>query len=235
MTRDGECDSPQEYRILLMGDGCAGASNLRCLLERHGCRVRESDFESVLDAFEPDDFDVVLIGNELARSICAPLCLKLRERGLEAAVVVFSPAENDDCQLAALRSGADDYLLGTTSTDVLIERILVNARRARSRGMKSSDRFSLRVPSGTLTLAQGLLPVFNGVPLEVSPVQARLLRILLEASDPLSTQDLGAAGWPGARVAPHTVHTHIALLRTRLKDLGARIVYVRGKGYRLAR
>jgi DNA-binding winged helix-turn-helix (wHTH) protein len=85
-----------------------------------------------------------------------------------------------------------------------------------------------------LAIALGPLVALDGVPLDLPRVQIRLLRKLMEASQPVSVGELASGVWPGELVATHTVHTQIALLRDRLESFGIKIDHIRRAGYVLS-
>jgi DNA-binding response OmpR family regulator len=70
-----------------------------------------------------------------------------------------------------------------------------------------------------------------GAPLDLPRVQLRLLQRLMEATSPVSAADLRKAAWRNEVVRAHTVHTHVALLKARLHELGVELTHIRGAGY----
>jgi len=223
----------EPFRVLIVDEDAALVRGLTRLLRQRGLEVEAccEGFEE-FDASRVDGFDVVVLDRKLQSTDGIELCRELRANGCTASLVVFTSDGGEQAEIAAFRAGADDFVNKSSSTDALTERVLANARRARSYPPHSGKlRRFVKTRSGTLAVSQGPLIVLNGLPLDLPRLQGRLLQALLEASGPVSTAALAEAAWNGERVAEHTVHSQIALLRARLAELGARIDHVRGQGY----
>jgi DNA-binding response OmpR family regulator len=203
------------------------------VLRQRGLEVETcSDGFEQFDAGKVDGFDVVVLNRTLRATDGIELCRELRACGCTASLVVFTQHDDEQAEIAAFRAGADDFVTKSSNADALTERVLANARRARSYPPHSGKlRRFVKTRAGTLAVSQGPLIVLNGLPLDLPRLQGRLLQTLLEASGPVSTAALAEAAWNGERVAEHTVHSQIALLRARLAELGARVEHVRGQGY----
>lgn len=87
------------------------------------------------------------------------------------------------------------------------------------------------IAGGRLEVATTPDVVLDGVSLELSRLHSRILAALLESAGPLTTVRIAHIAWQGRFVSEHTVHSQIALLRTRMVDFGVRIRNVRGRGY----
>lgn len=223
----------QPFRVLILDEDAALARGLARLLRQRGLEVETCCEQfAEFDATKVDGFDVVVLDRTLQSTDGIELCRELRAAGCTASVLVFTKQGDEHSEIAAFRAGADDVASKVANTEALTERVLVNARRARSYPPHSGKhRRFVKTRSGTLAVSQGPLIVLNGSPLDLPRLQGRLLQALLEASGPVSTASLAEAAWNGERVAEHTVHSQIALLRARLAELGARIEHVRGQGY----
>lgn len=223
----------QPFRVLIVDEDAALSRGLARLLTQRGLEVEtcSEGFEH-FDAGKVDGFDVLVLDCKLQSTDGIALCRELRASGCTASLVMFTSNGDEQAEIAAFRAGADDFVTKSASTDALTERVLANARRARSYPPHSGKlRRFVKTRSGMLAVSQGPLIVLNGLPLDLPRLQGRLLQTLLEASGPVSTAALAEAAWNGERVAEHTVHSQIALLRARLAELGARIEHVRGQGY----
>ena len=69
----------------------------------------------------------------------------------------------------------------------------------------------------------------------LSPIETRLMHALLSRPGAVKTPtELIAAGWPDERVRPDALHPRLNRLRTRLLEIGVRVVNVRQRGYALS-
>lgn len=173
------------------------------------------------------EFEVVILIS-LEREQLIHWCKLFNQRTPRPAMLVLS--EFADLREEAYNHDADDCFPDLVP-ELLLGRIFVNVARVRAARGSRSRPPPVRTRSGTLALDLAPVPLFNGTALDLSRVHTRLLRTLLASEEPVSTERLAAAGWPGERVALHTVHTQIALLKTKLEAIDALVTHVRGKGY----
>jgi DNA-binding response OmpR family regulator len=174
----------------------------------------------------------VVVFEDLEPDLLERCCESARDIPGRPALLVVSNKEQT--QARAFQEGADDCISSTTNPTEVLDRVLVNALRARAgRGSAASNRV-LRTSAGNLAVIVGSYVAFNGSPLDLPRIQSRILRMLMDAANPLSVKALASGVWPGELVADHTVHTQIALLRTRLAGFGIKIDHLRRIGYVLA-
>lgn len=194
---------------------------LEALAQVTVCLAQQPQFDSQLK------FDVAIL-IALERSQLVHWCDLFSQRAPRPAVLVLS--ECAELREEAYNHDADDCFPELVP-EVLLGRIFVNVARVRATRRSRSKPAPVRTRSGTLALDLAPVPLFNGMALDLSRVHTRLLRALLASEEPVSTESLAAVGWPGERVALHTVHTQISLLKTKLEAIDALVAHVRGKGY----
>ena len=114
-----------ELNVLLADDQAAARAGIKRAIEPHGLRV-------VAEASTADD--AVLLASSCSPDVCV-IAVGLPGHGIEAArrikqavpatkVVMISGSENEEDVFAALRAGADDWLLMSTPADRLPHAIL---------------------------------------------------------------------------------------------------------------
>lgn len=139
------------------------------------------------------------------------------------------------------RSGAPRLLLVASDseppvTSDLMEdwvRLPTSDRDIRARVRSLEKRIAallLTVPS----LDDGVLR-HRGHSVMLSPLQARLTGVLIEALGRVASRDeIVAAGWPEGTPSRNTVDVHMGRLRKRIDPLGLTIRTVRARGFMLA-
>lgn len=96
----------------------------------------------------------------------------------------------------------------------------------------ASRRVELDLGGHTLVL-QGTIAVVDRVPVELAPREAALLGVLAERPGAVVGKATLAQRLWGPGQDPHAVEVAVNRLRARLGPVGARLVTVRGRGYRL--
>lgn len=218
--------------VLVLSGAASPSSWIGDALTLEGCAVQRRSAEQPFGAtLEFADFEVVLfelVGPELLVAWCE----FFRNQPNRPALLVVS--SEIQLQIQAFQAGVDDCVSEASDASQMIERVCINVRRLRTARAANSAKRVISTPSGTLAVSLGPLVALDGVPLDLPRVQIRLLRMLMEASQPVSVGELASSVWPGELVAVHTVHTQIALLRSRLECLGITVEHIRRAGYVLS-
>jgi DNA-binding response OmpR family regulator len=131
-------------------------------------------------------------------------------------VIVITARGADQTVVATLDSGADDYLVKPFSMAQLEARVRAVLRRGESNAPGGGQ---LRL--GELTVdAPGRQAFLAGRPLELSPKEFDLLRVLVErAGQVMTKRDLLAEVWREPYGgSDHTIDVHISLLRKKLGE-----------------
>lgn len=175
----------------------------------------------VLDVGLPDGS-----GLEVAR--------RLRAAGSHVPILMLTARDTIGDRVKGLDSGADDYLVKPFSYDELAARLRALGRRAAAPVRPNAGRLE----NGPVALDEGRRSVaVAGAPVELSPREFALLECLLRHPGQVLTRDqLLDHAWPtSVAVTPNAVDTYVHYLREKLGPAGAaRIVTVRGVGYRMA-
>jgi len=196
--------------ILIVEDDRALSQGIRLGLEGEGRRfIQTSTLDQGERALEERPFSLVVLDLNLPDGSGLELLRRLRARSaLPVLILTANDLELD--QVTGLELGADDYVTKPFSLAVLRARVNNLLRRAHSR------RTVLELPPFTFDF-QEMTYTRNGVPLELSRTEQRLLRLLEQV-------------WDGGEfVDENALSVAVNRLRAKLTDAPIRTVY--GVGY----
>ena len=217
-------------RILLVEDDTLLGDGIRVGLRQDGYAVDwVTQGEAAEQALATDAFDLVVLDLGLPGRDGLSVLQQLRRGGNDTPVIILTARDTVADRIQGLDGGADDYLIKPFDLDEL-------AARARALIRRSKGRTTPLLEFGRLTLDPASHQVnYKNQPVEMSPREFALLRILMENADKLvSKTRLQEAlyGWD-QDVESNAVEVHIHHLR---KKLDANLIQtVRGVGYRLAK
>jgi DNA-binding response OmpR family regulator len=219
-------------RILVADDDPKLASLVRTYLERAGhvvivvpdgraalieCRRRRPDL-AVLDIMMP-----VLDGHDV--------CHLLRAES-EIPIVFLTARSTEDDLVAGLAVGADDYVTKPFSPRVLVARIEAVLRRSQS------DTQPTMLHAGALVIDEARhIVTRDGVPVECTPAEFRILRELASHPDHVFTRSrlLETAFGFDHDALERTIDAHVMNLRRKLEPdprAPRHLVTVYGVGYK---
>jgi DNA-binding response OmpR family regulator len=221
------------HRILVVEDEPAIAESVAYALTRDGflveiaatalaarARVSGSDLV-VLDLMLPDDSGFNLISG-------------WRKSGLSTPIIVLSSRDDEADRVAALESGADDYVTKPFSPREVVARARAVLRRVQTAKPDGEARpFAITVDSGTRRAH------IEQRELELTRVEFDLLACLVESPGRVFTRtELIRRVWgDGFALTDRTVDSHVKALRRKVAESGADpsvIETVRGVGFRIA-
>jgi two-component system catabolic regulation response regulator CreB len=223
---------------------------------RHRILVVEDEpaiAESVAYALERDGFEAVLagrIGEATERLPGASLVVldlmlpdgsgfdfisKVRNDGNGTPIIVLSSRDGEADRVAALETGADDYVTKPFSPREVVARVRAVLRRLQSSvpaAPASSWHTPLRVDEATRRAHVG------DQPLELTRVEFDLLRTLLEGPGRVFTRSeiIDRVWGDGYAITDRTIDSHVKSLRRKVSEARgnpALIETVRGVGYRV--
>lgn len=220
-------------KALIVDDDGLMAQTIAVLLRRKGFTVTVvSDGAGAREMLTLYPFDAILLDMRLGRESGLDVLRGLRARQIATPVLILSGDLDTDTKVAALKSGADDYVTKPFRIDELVARILAVVRRARSHATST-----LQIGGITLDLSARLASA-RGTAIPLTVKEYDLLEALaLSRGRTLSKDDLlgklyDGLDEPGARI----IDVFLCKLRRKLSDaLGddAPIETVWGRGYRL--
>ena len=154
------------------------------------------------------------------------LCRRLRRR-LDVPILVLSAIDDDEKKIAALTSGADDYVTKPFSPGELVARLAARLRAGRSPLRIEDDGLVIDLVGHTVT--------FDGKEVHLTATEFALLRVLATTRGTVGYRTLARKVWGVGRgeIVPR-LRAHVANLRGKL-DRGNRGSVIRtdvGVGYR---
>jgi two-component system, OmpR family, alkaline phosphatase synthesis response regulator PhoP len=196
--------------------------------------VTVSTFELGADPGLAESFDLIIIDHSAPRLNAMDICFELRQRCVEAPVVVLAGREQVPHRVDIFRAGADDYLIKPIDLEDLyarIETLLIKSGRNKKPEVVSYKFGGWRVDFRRSELTR------NGARIGLSEREIRLLQYFVEnRGKTISRNALLQHVW-GYRQAPltRTVDVHVLRLRNKIeKDRSEPkfIITVPGFGYR---
>jgi DNA-binding response OmpR family regulator len=223
---------PAPSRILVVEDDPTLGAALVGVLAGEGHEVRwaqtAADASRLLEQGAPD---LVLLDLGLPDADGLVVCLEVRQRYPDVAVVVVTARTDEADAVRALDGGADDFVLKPFRPVELLARLRAHLRR---RDVAASG--DLR--SGSVRLDQRSHRAWvSEVELSLRPKEHELLALLVtSAGQAVRREDLMNQVWDeNWNGSTKTLDVHVANLRRKLSDAGERwdrISTLRGYGYR---
>jgi PAS domain S-box-containing protein len=138
-------DEPRPLEILVVEDEPEARANLRDILELDGHRIAEAG--SAAEALAGRDWaalDVVILDRQLPDATAETLLPRLRARAPGVDIVVVTGHGDLQGAIAALRQGADDYILKPLNVDMLNASLARLAERRRLTREKARSEANFR-------------------------------------------------------------------------------------------
>jgi two-component system OmpR family response regulator len=232
---------PQQDHLIVVDDDAGIRDLLREYFEQHGYRVTAvADGRGLRATLKSARPDVVILDLMLPGEDGLSLCRDLRARSNVPIVMLTARGEGTD-RIVGLEMGADDYVPKPFHPRELLARVRSILRRARSipDNLQPERVRSFRFAGWTLDVATRTLADTDGVVVDLSGTEFRLLRTFVDHPNRTLTRDqlidlmLARDAGPFDRA----IDVQVSRLRHRLRDNGkepAIIKTVRGQGYVLA-
>lgn len=181
-----------------------------------------NDGEAVLETAFRENPDLILLDIMLPKIDGLTVCRRLRERHLDAAIIMLSARNLEQDKVTGLKIGADDYMTKPFSISELLARTEAALRRTdRNRlDIYSFGNVSLNFSSFTATK--------NGVAIELSPREFDILRYMAENRGRVITRaEMLSRIWGYAgNLHTRTIDSHIANLRQKVEDVPSDPTYI---------
>ena len=215
------------YQVLLAEDEARMRDIVRDYLAAHGwaCDLARNGAEC-LDLLRDHDYDAILLDIFMPNLDGFQVCRAVRERS-QVPILFLTALGNEEDVLWGYALGGDDYVTKPFSLAVL--RARVNSLLRRSRPAPAA----LELPPFLFDF-DAMFFARDGVPLELSKTEQRLLRLLVEhRGQTLSREVLLDRVWDGGEfVDENALSVAVNRLRAKLADAPIRTVY--GLGYQWA-
>ncbi len=220
-------------RVLVVDDERAIRRFLRASLNAQGFTVYEaSSGEEALKMVVASRPEMIILDLGLPDLDGVEVTRKLRE-WTTIPIIILSVREQEIDKIAALDSGADDYLTKPFSIGELLARMRVALRRS----MQSSSKPVLQFGELEMDLSRRLVKI-SGKEVSLTPTEYDLLRILAQnAGKVITHRHLLRLVWGNAyETEAHLLRVNISNLRRKIEPNPTRPRYILtepGVGYRL--
>ncbi|HEX2054140.1 MAG TPA: response regulator transcription factor [Actinomycetota bacterium] len=221
---------PPAIRVLAVDD----ERNIRFLLE---VALRQQGFEvqlaesgrEALEAVGRQAPDIVLLDVMLPDLDGFEVCRRMREAGMRVPVLFLSARDTTDDKVRGLTLGGDDYVTKPFSLEEVVARIHTILRRQGQAAQSSKLQFAdLELDDDSHTVRR------NGVLLDLSPTEFKLLRFLLaNAGRVLSRSQILDHVWEyDFNGRTNVVDTYVSYLRRKVDRFDPPLIQtVRGVGF----
>jgi len=224
-----------DQHLLVIREDPASIRQVTDVLRERGYTVATlSNFEFAIDPGVAESFDLIVVDHSEPRLNAINICAELRERNVEAPVVVLADHNRANDRVAIFRAGADDYLLKPLDLDELQVRIEALLVRWVRRKKQEISTYTFGVVE--VDFCQSEL-IRNRSIIQLSERETRLLRYFVEnRGKTISRSALLQHVW-GYRFASltRTVDVHVMRLRHKIEENPKDprfLVTVPGLGYR---
>lgn len=219
-------------RILVVEDEPAIAESVAYALGRDGFGVSIASTAREAERAVAG-IDLVVLDLMLPDSSGFDLIASFRRRGLKTPIIVLSSRDDEADRIAALESGADDYVTKPFSPREVVARVRAVLRRVlRPEPGEAAAELPVRVELETRRAFA------HERELELTRVEFDLLACLVESPGRVFTraQLIDRVWGDGFAITDRTVDSHVKALRRKVGEVGADpavIETVRGVGFRL--
>ena len=224
-------------RILLVEDEPAILESLAYVLGRDGFAVVSAKTAAEANALATG-VDLVVLDLMLPDGSGFDLIRAWRATARPMPIIVLSSRDAEADRVAALESGADDYVTKPFSPREIVARVRAVLRRSAATSSSSAQPGPKPAPPIS-TDARTRRAVAAGRALDLTRVEFDLLATLLGSPGRVFTRaELIDRVWgDGFRITDRTIDSHVKALRKKIAEAGAEpswIETVRGVGYRLS-
>jgi len=180
--------------------------------------------------------DLVLLDVMLPDADGFDLCRQLRsdQKYSSLAVIMLTARAEEIDRVLGLEMGADDYVPKPFSPKELAARVRAVLRRS-SKSAAATDRVD--AGGGLVVDSDTFEATLNGIRMELTRSEFRILHLLASRIGWVFAREkiLDALWGEDKNVTDRSVDVHIKNLRDKLGAAGARIVTIRGIGYKMVR
>jgi two-component system catabolic regulation response regulator CreB len=225
-------------KILVVEDEPAIAESIAYSLRRDGFSVTVAATLAAAER-EVDGCDLVILDLMLPDGSGFDLISLARKSPRGSSIIVLSSRDSEADRVAALETGADDYVTKPFSTREIVARVRAVLRRAAATSERSSAAGQVAGPFPFVLDEATRRALVHGRPLELTRVEFDLLLCMVTAPGRVFTraQLIDRVWGDGFAITDRTIDSHVKGLRRKVLDAGgdaALIETVRGVGYRVS-
>jgi two-component system catabolic regulation response regulator CreB len=225
--------------VLIVEDEPAIAESLSFALRRDGFSVDTASCLAHVNG-KLENVDLVLLDLMLPDGSGFDLIVQIRRHALRPAIIVLSSRDEEADRVAALESGADDYVTKPFSPREVVARVRAVLRRAQP-ASDLQEAVAQTLPSALAVQVDvaSRRATVQGTVLELTRVEFDLLACLVEEPGRVYTRSqlIDKVWGDGFAITDRTVDSHVKGLRRKVADAGGDpnlVETVRGVGYRIA-
>ena len=218
-------------KVLIIEDEIGISNFLRLSLESD-CNVvdQASDGEQGLELITKNEYDLIILDNQLPGISGLEVCKEARLRGVTSRIIGVSILSHTNDKVAFLNAGADDYVTKPFALEELRARIYALMRRP-----NTVEADILEV--GDISLNVQTHEVFRGEkPIKLTRKEFMLLEYFLRNRGVVLSRAMILEHVWDVNTDPftYTIEAHITSLRKKLGDTKRTVIEtVTGSGYRL--
>lgn len=232
----GGADAARAATVLVVEDEPSIADVLTITLRFHGFVVHwASTGRQAIEMAREHRPDLLLLDVMLPDGNGWQVCRRLTEERDDLAVVFLTARDAPSDLVSGLALGGDDYITKPFTIDEVLARVRAVLRRTRRNARGRAPHSVLR--HGDLEMDEATFTVRRaGQPVELTPTEYNLLRLLLRNADRVVTKEqiLQHVWRYDFSVESTVVETYISYLRRKLDPLGPPLIRTRrGVGYGL--
>jgi two-component system OmpR family response regulator len=218
-------------RVLVAEDD----EGLRSVLERG---LRESgyvvdavaDGEMGLRYLDTYEYEVAILDWRMPKVSGLEVIQRLRRRGSALPVLMLTARDTPRDRVTGLDEGADDYLVKPFDFSELLARVRALQRRGEAMQSRTIKVANVEFDSVTRQVSIG------SVQPRLTATELALLEVLMQRSPAIVTRrSIALAVWDeeADALGSNTLDVHLARLRAKIANSGAKIEAVRSLGYRM--
>jgi len=222
-------------KVLLIEDEAGLVLTVTDRLRSENFDVKSAtDGESGLNAALSENFDLIILDVMLPKKNGYDVCRDLRQKSVSTPILMLTARGETIDKVLGLKLGADDYLTKPFEVIELLARIEALLRRSPNTVQNAGENFRF----GDVTIDFKRAEVTkNNQPVELSAIEFKLLRFLIENRGAVHSRDklLDEVWGYDAMPSTRTVDVHVAWLRQKLETNAKHpqfIQTVHGLGYK---
>lgn len=217
-------------KVLVIEDDRTVGQFVQRGLEEHGIQVElVGEGSEGLERASHGPYDVIVLDLRLPKMPGTEVLRVLRDRGIDAPVLVLTAQDAVESKVQALREGADDYVTKPFAFEELLARVEALGRRPRTMASPVLEVDDLTIDTGAREVRRGSSPI------ELTPKEYAVLEYLVRNQGRVMSRTLITEYAWGYHFDPGTNIVDVVINRLRKKldqNHQRRLIHtVRGVGY----
>ena len=228
-------------KILVIEDEKLLADSIQALLTKKGFEVEVAyDGETGKEYAELGIYDLLILDVMMPKMNGWDVCREIRETS-KVPIIMLTAKDEEIDKITGLAMGADDYITKPFRPLEMVARVKAQLRRYKRYNSPKEDKVDCEmiVHSGLVMNIKTHVCTLNEKPLELTPTEFEILRILLEhKGEVISAEKLFHEIWQDTYFSKsnNTITVHIRHLREKMNDTMDQQKYIKtvwGVGYKI--